>query len=139
MSDLPPADPRELAAFTASIRELYDLKERAFAAGDALPIVNRFYLGDAVTVGPDGKVVEGRDEFRKAYESMVRNKTVRIESLRTYVRGDVGWDWTNFHVMPTDPAKAPTTLIILFLWLKAEGRWVSAGDAYVVGEFPRAS
>ncbi len=38
----------QLAAFGQAIRELYDLKEKAWAAGDAETIVTRFYAQDAV-------------------------------------------------------------------------------------------
>ena len=31
----------------------------------------------------------------------------------------------------------PFSFVILFLWVKVDGKWVSAGDAYVVGSFPK--
>lgn len=126
----------ELAAFRDATAELYALKERAFAAGDPEPIVMRFYAEDATTVGPDGAVFEGRTAFRAMYTRMVQDKTVRIESWNSHVHGALGWDWTNFHVRPNDPSKAPATFIILFLWKLDEQGWICAGDMFLAGERP---
>jgi len=131
---LPAATDEEMAAFRRATRDLYDLKERAFAAGDAEPIVQSFYAEDAVTVKPDGQSVEGRAAFREMYTRMVKDKTVRIESWKSYVRGNAGWDWTNFHVLPNDPANPGSTFVILFLWTKGERGWVCGGDMFVAGE-----
>lgn len=130
-----PADD-ELAEFRKATRALYDLKERAFAAADADLVVNSFYAEDAVSVGADGKSIEGREAFRAAYLNMVKDKTVRIESWNSYVRGDAGWDWTNFHIIPNSASRAPSTAIILFIWARGEQGWVCAGDIVIPGERP---
>jgi ketosteroid isomerase-like protein len=130
-----PAD-NELAEFRKATRALYDLKERAFAAADADLVVESFYAEDAVSVGPDGKSIEGREAFRAAYRSMVKDKTVRIESWNSYVRGDAGWDWTNFHIIPNSASRAPSTAIILFIWSRGGQGWVCAGDMVIPGERP---
>jgi len=139
---LPPAgalqapDAVELAAFKKEIRALYDLKEKAFADGDAEAIVNYFYTADAVSVGPDGKPAMGRAAFLENYRPLVERYNVTVESIRTHVNGDSGWDWTNFHVTSKDGSEPPFTFVILFLWNKIDGKWACPGDMYVVGQLP---
>src|SRR5690606_26111738 len=129
-------DAAELAAFKKEIRALYDLKEKAFADGDAEAIVNYFYTADAVSVGPDGKPAMGRAAFLENYRPLVERYNVTVESIRTHVNGDSGWDWTNFHVTSKDGSEPPFTFVILFLWNKIDGKWACPGDMYVVGQLP---
>ena len=136
LGSLPAPDHAEMESFRHATRSLYNLKERAFAEADAEIIVSQFYAEDAVTVGPDGKATEGRVALREMYQRMVLNKKVRIESWHSYVHGDAGWDWTNFHVMPNDPARAPSVSVILFLWTRTEQGWICGGDMFVPGERP---
>ena len=91
--------PGSTAAFQAAIRQKYDMKEAAFAANDPTPILERFYHPDVVSVGPDGHVLSGRDALRPVYLEVIASD-VRIESYRSFVNGDAGWDWVNFHVTP---------------------------------------
>ena len=133
-------DPAELAAFKTTIRQLYDLKERAWAAGDAETIVTKFYAADAVSMGEgDPGTMVGRDQFREAYRKYVKDVTsVRIESVRTVVNGNAGWDWTNFYatVRPEKAKGYPPPLVrVLFLWSKESGHWVCKGDVFVNGGF----
>lgn len=132
---IPAPDAAELAAFKAATRALYDLKEKAFADGTADPIVNRFYAQNAVSVGPEGKPYQGRAAFLKSYQAVVPTATVRVEPIHAHVKGDTGWEWANFHVTPRDSKEKPFTFVILFLWSKVDGQWVSAGDFYTVGGF----
>ena len=130
----------ELADFKKSIRALYDLKERAWAAGDAETIVTKFYAADAVSVGEgDPTTMVGREQFRATYRNYVRDVTaVRIESVRTVVNGNAGWDWTNFYatVRPEKAKEYPPPLVrVLFLWSKENGRWICKGDVFVNGGF----
>ncbi len=130
----------ELAAFKKAIRELYDLKERAWAAGDAETIVTRFYAPDAVSIGEgDPTTLVGREQFRATYRKYVKDVTsVRIESVRTIVNGNAGWDWTNFYatVRPEKAKDYPPPLVrVLFLWSKQNGRWICKGDVFVNGGF----
>jgi uncharacterized protein (TIGR02246 family) len=130
----------ELAAFKKAIRELYDLKERAWAAGDAETIVTRFYAPDAVSIGEgDPTTMVGREQFRATYRQYVKDVTsVRIESVRTVVNGAAGWDWTNFYatVRPEKAKDYPPPLVrVLFLWSKQNGRWICKGDVFVNGGF----
>jgi uncharacterized protein (TIGR02246 family) len=140
----PPLGARsELAAFKKSIRALYDLKERAWAAGDAETIVTKFYAADAVSVGEgDPTTMVGREQFRATYRNYVRDVTaVRIESVRTVVNGNAGWDWTNFYatVRPEKAKEYPPPLVrVLFLWSKENGRWICKGDVFVNGGFKEA-
>lgn len=130
-------DPAALAAFKKDIRVLYDLKEKAFADADAAAIVNHFYTADAVTVGPDGKATSGRAGFLENYKPLVSKYNVRVESILTYLQGDAGWDWANFHITSKDGSEPPFSFIILFLWNKVDGKWASPGDMYVVGQFSK--
>ena len=134
---IPAPDPAELAAFEAATRKLYDMKEKAFAEGKPDPIINRFYAENAMSVGPEGKPYEGRAAYRESYEKVVPANNVKVEPIRSYVNGNAGWEWANFHVTPKDPKEKPFTFVILFLWTKVNGQWVSAGDAYVLGQFPK--
>ncbi len=125
----------ELAAFKQAIRAKYDLKEKAFAAHDAQTIVTKFYTEDVVSVGEGEGVFIGRDAIRPLYLEVVENNKVKIESVRTFVKGDAGWDWADFHVYPTDGKTEPFTFAILFLWARVNGEWLCKGDAFVKGSF----
>ena len=123
----------ELSAFKQAIRAKYDLKERAFAAHDAETIVTRFYTPDVISVGEGEGVYVGRDQIRPLYQDVVKNNRVKIESVHTFVKGDAGWDWADFHVYPTDGKTAPFTFAILFLWTRVDGQWMCKGDFFVKG------
>jgi uncharacterized protein (TIGR02246 family) len=129
-----------LAAFKKAIRQLYDLKERAWAAGDAETIVTRFYAPDAISIGEgDPGTMVGREQFRETYRKYVKDVTsVRIESVRTVVNGNAGWDWTNFYatVRPEKAKEYPPPLVrVLFLWSREGGHWICKGDVFVNGGF----
>ena len=126
----------ELEAFKKAIRAKYDLKEMAFANNDPKPILEKFYTGDVLSVGPDGVSHEGTEGIRPVYENPdIIGGKVKIVSYKTQVSGSSGWDWANFHVNPADPAAEPFTFKMLFLWEKIDGEWMSQGEMYVVGEF----
>jgi len=123
----------ELAAFKRAIRAKYDLKEKAFAAHDAETIVTKFYSPDVISVGEGEGIYIGRDQIRPLYQDVVKDNRVKIESVYTYVNGDAGWDWADFHVYPADPAKKPFTFAMVFLWARIQGDWVCKGDFFVNG------
>ena len=87
--------------FKQAIRSKYDLKEQAFANNDPGPILEQFYTENAISSGPDGATHYGTEELRHVYEEVI-GANVRIESFHTYVNGNAGWDWVNFHVDPAD-------------------------------------
>ncbi len=125
----------ELESFKREIRAKYDLKEAAFAANDPEPILTRFYHPGAISTGPDGSTHRGREELRPVYEEVIAS-AVRIESYKSFVDGDTGWDWVNFHVTPPAASgEEPFTFKMLFLWHRENGEWWSRGEMYVVGEF----
>lgn len=125
----------ELEDFQQAIRIKYDMKEQAFATNDPAPILTRFYTDDVISTGPDGATHVGIDQLRPVYDEVISG-TVRIESYNTFVRGDAGWDWVNFHVTPPPEAGAePFTFKMLFLWERIDGQWWSHGEMYVMGEF----
>lgn len=126
-------DSLQLAAFRRAIRARYDLKERAFAAHDAETIVSKFYAPDVISVGEGEGIYIGRDHIRPLYQEVVKDNRVKVDSVYTYVDGDTGWDWADFHVYPTDPKKQPFTFVILFLWAKVDGTWLCKGDFFVNG------
>jgi uncharacterized protein (TIGR02246 family) len=138
------AQETELAAFKKAIRHLYDIKEKAWASGDAETIVTKFYSADAVSIGEgDPATMIGVKEFRKAYLQYVKDvPKVRIESIRTVVNGNAGWDWTNFYHWPK-PGKEkdypPSPLRILFVFSKEHGMWICKGEAFVNGKFEPTS
>ena len=138
IGDIPLPDARELAAFKAATRKLYDLKVKAFAENQVAPIVERFYARNAVSMGPEGKPEVGREEFTKSYSEVVPPHFVKVVPVYSWVSGNAGWEWANFHVSPKDPASGekPFTFGILFLWARVKSQWVSAGDMYVNGGFP---
>lgn len=141
MGDIPASDPRELAEFKAATSKLYQMKEKAFRENKVDPIVKRFYAANVVSVGPSGKPEVGREALTKGYNEVVPRYEVKVEPVYSYVNGNAGWDWANFRVKPKDPksTEKPFSFVILFLWSKVNGQWVSAGDAYVVGEFPKTA
>jgi len=123
----------ELAAFKRAIRAKYDLKERSFAAHDAETIVTKFYSPDVISVGEGEGIYVGRDQIRPLYEDVVRTNKVKVESVHTFVSGNAGWDWADFHVYPTDGKSVPFTFAILFLWAREGGEWLCKGDFFVTG------
>jgi hypothetical protein len=126
-------DTPELRAFKKAIRAKYDLKEKAFAQHDAETIVTRFYTADVISMGEGEGIAIGREQLRPVYEKVVKDNTVKIDSVYTFVSGDAGWDWTDFHVTPSKGE--PFTLAILFLWAKVNGEWMCKGDTYLLGSF----
>ena len=125
----------ELQAFQSEIRKKYDMKEAAFAANDPNPILMNFYHPDVISTDPDGITHLGREGLRPVYNEVI-GADVRIESYRSFVAGDAGWDWVNFQVTPPAEAnQAPFTFKMLFLWAKEKGEWWSHGEMYVAGEF----
>lgn len=125
----------ELEAFKAAIRAQYDMKEKAFAEHDAETILTRFYAADAISVGEGEGIFIGREQMRPLYLEVVKAATVKIESKHTFVKGDAGWDWVDFHVTIADGKTAPFTFAMLFLWAREDGQWVSKGDMFVNGSF----
>jgi hypothetical protein len=136
-----PKDAAAFAAFRKAIRAQYDLKERAWAAGDATGLVTGFYASTAFTAGegePDHFPI-GTAQFLDLYKTYLADTTrVRIESVHTYVNGNMGWDWTNFYA-DVKPEKVkdypPSPVRILFLWEKINGKWMCTGDVVLLGKF----
>ncbi len=125
----------ELEEFKAQIRLKYDIKEAAFASNDVESILTHFYHQDVISTGPDGATHLGREELRPIYNEVIAGD-VRIESYHSFVRGDAGWDWVNFHVtLPAEANEPPFTFKMLFLWARENGQWWSHGEMYVLGEF----
>lgn len=130
-----------LQAFRKAIRAKYDLKEKAWAAQDAEGLVRGFYSPQAFTAaeGEPDFFAQGRQQFLSLYKTYVADTTrVRIESVHTYVNGNMGWDWTNFHA-EVKPEKVkdypPSPVRILFVWEKINGQWMCAGDVVLLGSF----
>jgi ketosteroid isomerase-like protein len=138
VGDLPSAGGAAVAEFRRQVDALYRMKEAAFARDDADTIVDRFYTRDAITFGPEGKPVIGREAFRDEYRNVVKIANVKVEPVATHVGTDAAWEWVNFRAFPKDKTQKPFTFIMLFVFAKKDGHWVSGGDAYTVGEFPKA-
>ena len=125
----------ELASFRQAIRAKYDMKEQAFRDNDPEPILTRFYSKDVISTDPDGNTHIGRDALRPLYNEVI-GSFVRVESFNTFVNGDAGWDWVNFHVsFPPGADMEPFAFKMLFLWERIDGEWWSHGEMYVLGEF----
>ncbi len=131
VGNLPPPDPAELAEFKKQTRALYDMKEAAVAAGNLEPLLARFYAQDAMSFGPDAKIIRGRGEFKGIYEEFAKNiLSLTITSIHAYVNGNIGWDWANIENKVKGGSKLHVA--ILFLWVKINGLWVSAGDTFTI-------
>jgi hypothetical protein len=129
------SDTAALTAFKKAIREKYDMKEKAFAAHDAETIVTRFYTKDAISAGEGFGIFVGRGQLRPMFAKDVTLYKVKITSVHTIVRGDAGWDWVDFGVIPLDTKEKPFMLAMLFLWTKIDGEWMCQGDFYINGSF----
>ena len=131
---IPPADPTELEEFRRQTRALYDLQERAIAAGDVVAITEQFYAADALSFGGDAKAFRDRAGWQSIYQGFVDAfSAMKIDSHQAYVRGDMGWDWGTM----TNIAKDGTIshLALVFLWVRdSDGRWMCAGNAYAEHE-----
>jgi hypothetical protein len=134
-AQLPATDSAALTTFKKAIRAKYDMKENAFAIHDAETIVTRFYTPDAISAGQDFGIFVGRSELRPMFAKDVNLYKVKITSVHTIVRGDAGWDWVDFGVIPVDTKEKPFMLAMLFLWTKIDGEWMCQGDFYVNGSF----
>ena len=135
------ANGAELLAFKKAIRAQYDLKERLWAAQDYNALVTGFYSPQAFTAaeGEPEFYAQGTDKFLELYKTYVADTTkIRIESVHTYVNGNMGWDWTNFYA-EVKPEKVkdypPSQVRILFVWEKINGKWMCAGDVVLLGTF----
>ena len=131
----------EFQAFKKAIRAQYDMKERAWAAGDSDGLVKGFYSPNAFTAaeGETTFFAMGRAEFLGLYKNYVADTTkIRIESVHTHVNGNMGWDWTNFYA-DVKPEKVkeypPSPVRILFVWEQINGKWYCAGDVVLLGKF----
>ena len=122
-------------AFVRAIRKQYDLEEKAFAGQDANVFISRFYTADAISVGQGEGIFIGRDKIHANYDADVKGNLVKIRSVHTYVNGNAGWDFTDYHVVPIDLKARPFYFVVLYLWAKIDGRWVCKGDFYVSGSF----
>ncbi len=136
IGNLPTPDKSVADDFRTQVDALYRMKEKAFAAQDADKVVEHFYSADAVAFGPEGKPVIGRDAFRADYKNVVKIAEVKVEPISNHIGTDAAWEWVNFRAFPRDKAQKPFTFIMLFVFAKKDGKWVSGGDAYTVGEFP---
>ena len=121
------ASPQEVKRFKQAIRKLYDLKEKAWAAGDAESIVMKFYAADAISAGEGDP--EYHDRPRRSFVRLTNNTSrtlqlVRIESVRTDVNGNAGWDWANFYsdAKPDKKSMYPPSPIRIRIPL-GEGKW----------------
>jgi len=130
-----PPDSPALMEFKKAIREKYDLKEKAFATHDAETIVTRFYTKDAISAGQGFGIYVGRDQLRPMFAQDVNVYTVKVTSVHTIVKGNAGWDWTDFAVTPLDSKQKPIKLATLFLWVKVNGQWMCQGDFFIEGSF----
>ena len=92
------AESPQLRQFKAAIRAKYDLKEKAFAEHDAETIVTKFYTADVISVGEGEGIYVGRDQIRPLYIDVVKANRVKVHSVYSYVNGNAGWDWADFHV-----------------------------------------
>lgn len=136
-----PKDAAALVEFKKAIRAQYDLKEKAWAASDAKGLVTGFYAPTAFTAseGEPNHFPVGTAQFLEIYKTYLADTTkVRIESVHSYVNGNMGWDWTNFYA-DVKPEKVkdypPSPVRILFLWEKIDGKWMCTGDVVLLGKF----
>lgn len=113
----------ELEDFKRAIRIKYDLHCHAFEVSDAQPIIEHFFTPDALWAGQGYPERRGRAELEPFFAEVVQLYRVSVRSLHTYVKGDVGWDYTDYPVIPRDTNESGWNFRPLFVWVRQDGEW----------------
>lgn len=115
-------------------------KKMRFLPSVALLLFTAFSLPVSAADAPVGNFVQASkataDDFRADHRKVVKIANVRANPVYTHVATDAAWEWVNFRATPKDASQRPFTFTMLFVFAKKDGKWVSGGDAYAVGEFP---
>jgi ketosteroid isomerase-like protein len=129
VDSLPRPDAVELSEFTRQTRALYDRTEAAIAAGKIGSLLESFFSDDAISFGPDAKVIRGRSQLRGMYERVTSSiSAIKITSVQAYVNGSLGWEWVNIENTSKDGSKLHVAM--LYLWCRTNGLWICGGNAY---------
>lgn len=118
------AAPSEMQQFTAAINAKYRLHVAAFEAGDPEPILQHFFTADALWEYHGYPRREGREQLRRLFDEVIRSDRVAVQSIRSYVNGDNGWDYADYTVTPRDTTKSAWVFRQIFCWVRIEGEWL---------------
>lgn len=112
-------------AVDAAIADLFALKRRAYATGDA-ELLRQFYADDIVVVGEGMKPLLGIDPLIAAYKVLLpRRKGIEVEILRSGrgERGDMAYQFAKVTATPVDTKEILPIVTFLFVWQRRSAGW----------------
>lgn len=113
----------EFEAFRAAVEAKYRIHVEAFEAGEAAPIVEKFFWDDAVWECAGFPRRSGRSELAALFAEVVKTGHVTFRPIRSSVCGDMGWDFVDYPVRPRDCSAEPFMFRCTFVWLRRDGEW----------------
>lgn len=113
----------EMAAFRVAIDAKYALHVQAFEDGDPEPILTRFFTEDALWEYAGYPRRVGRTQLRELFDAVIRADRVAVHPIRSFVRGDCGWDYADYTVTPRDPSRTSWVFRQMFYWVRCDGDW----------------
>ena len=124
-----PAPQRDVAADMKAINALGDQYAVAFNSGNAAAAA-AFYADDAITMGPNQAVIEGKQAIQASHESMFRESVVKgaFTWLETQVAGDWAYQRGNYAQTFTPKSGKPMEDLGKFLEIlkrQPDGSWKS--------------
>ena len=111
----------------ADIRATNDAFERASIEGDA-DAMAAVYTDDAIVLPPDAPVIEGRDNIKALWASVLDGmglKSVKLETLNLEIAGDTACE-VGLATLGLEPAGGEaTTAQVKFVvyWKREDGAW----------------
>jgi uncharacterized protein (TIGR02246 family) len=130
-----PQAPDTRAADETAIRAAIDDQLKAYSAFDSAKVAS-FYTDDAVGMGPDAPVVQGKANIQKYFEDMLQAKpeiswkTAKVEVAKS---GDLAYSWgTGKMTVKAQKGKATeTTFKSASVWQKQlVGTWKMVVDTW---------
>ena len=111
----------------SDIRLVNEAFERAALDGDA-DAMAAVYTNDAIVLPPDGPVVEGKENIKALWGSVLSGmglKTVKLDSVNLEIAGDTACEVGLATLGLEPPGDEPTTVQVKFVvyWKRDNGDW----------------